>query len=298
MAQPLDAGRPPQRRRRRTFAARTLAAIPFAALVAIALLTASAPPAEAQLLRGRVLDGSTGFPLPLSSVWLLDADRDQIELAMADSLGRYFLTVPDSGRYFLVAERFGFFETETPLLEIAASRDYDLDLELRPEPIRMEGLEVTVRNEQVNRWIRAELGLMEDPAGLFGYRVLQGERLMEAKTRAKFDPTHTMRWLYIPVQHGRCVSINVYLRAESVSWLRGPRTSAFGGELSGTTSLSEIGARMDDDPDECNAGTLWLNDRRVPNEHIDRIDMATIGVVVTLPNMVRMYTYDFNWAFR
>ena len=28
------------------------------------------------------------------------------------------------------------------------------------------------------------------------------------------------------------------------------------------------------------------------------IDMTKIAVVVTLPNEVRMYTYDFNWAFR
>ena len=273
------------------------------AAFAITLLASTASPAAAQQIRGRALDSSTGFPVPLAGVWLLNAERDQLDLAMADSLGRYFLTVPDSGEYFLVAERYGFFETQTPLLGIAASRDYDLDLELRPEPIRVEGVEVTVRNERVNRWIQGELGLLEHPAGMFGYRVLQGSRLMEAKTRSKFDPTETMRWLYIPVQHGRCVSINRHLRASNVSWARGPRNQAFGGGMGGTTSREEIADRLVDAAEaeaggECNAGSLWLNDRRVPNEHIERINMTTIAVVVTLPNMVRLYTYDFNWAFR
>jgi hypothetical protein len=269
-------------------------------LSAVALLLALAAPAGAQQIRGRVLDSSNGMPVPLTGVWLLDGERGQVDLAMADSLGRYFLTVPDSGEYFIVAERFGYFETASPLLAIAGTRDYDLDLELRPEPLRVEGLDVTVRNEQVSSWVQGELGLLVPPQGIFGFRVLQGERLTEAKTRARFDPTETLRWLYIPVSHGRCVSINATPRAERIaSAVSGVGSPAFGeGAATGTVAREDLMPAPTSDPDACNGGSLWVNDRRVPNEHVDRLDMSRIAVVVTLPSMVRMYTYDFDWAFR
>ena len=266
----------------------------------LALAALCSVPAQAQQIRGRVLDSSNGMPVPLTGVWLLDGEREHVDLAMADSLGRYFLTVPDSGEYFIVAERFGYFETESPLLGISGIRDYDLDLELRPEPIRVEGVDVAVRNEQVSRWVQGELGLLVPPEALFGYRVLQGSRLAEAKARARFDPTETLRWLYIPVSHGRCVSINATPRAERIaSWMVGPRNDAFGdGASTGTVSREGVARAMSADSDECSGGGLWVNDRRVPNEHLDRVDLSTIAVMVTLPGMVRMYTYDFGWAFR
>jgi hypothetical protein len=41
-----------------------------------------------------------------------------------------------------------------------------------------------------------------------------------------------------------------------------------------------------------------VDDRVIPNELIDTVDMTSIAVVVTFPGWVRMYTYEFNWAFR
>ena len=52
------------------------------------------------------------------------------------------------------------------------------------------------------------------------------------------------------------------------------------------------------DGDGCGGTALWVNDRLVPNSLLDTVDMRSIAVVVTLPNLVRMYTYDFDWAFR
>lgn len=268
------------------------------ALVGCLALFSLTLPVDAQQIRGRVVDSSNGSPVQLAAVWLLDRDRGPIDLAMADSLGRYFLTVPDSGEYFIVGERFGYFETESPLLSIRDDRDYDLDLELRPEPIRVGGLDVAVRNEQVVDWLSLEYG--RNPAEFFGFRVLQGARLQEAKTRGKLNPTQTLRWLYIPVSHGRCVSINVVHQPESVSLMAGPRNRAFeaGSAPVGTVEREELSAIPDGEPAECDAGSLFVNDRRIPNEQIDHVDLTTIAVVVTLPNAVRMYTYDFDWAFR
>jgi hypothetical protein len=45
-------------------------------------------------------------------------------------------------------------------------------------------------------------------------------------------------------------------------------------------------------------GSLWVNDRSVPNEQLERVDLSSIAVIVALPGSVRMYTYDFDWSFR
>ncbi|NIP79950.1 MAG: hypothetical protein GWM90_12295, partial [Gemmatimonadetes bacterium] len=45
-------------------------------------------------------------------------------------------------------------------------------------------------------------------------------------------------------------------------------------------------------------GSLYVDDRKIPNEHIEDVDMSQVVVVVTLPGTVRMYTYEFEWSFR
>lgn len=260
-----------------------------------ACLLCAAAPADAQLLRGRVLDALNGGPVTMAAVHLLDRERSHVALAMADSLGRYHIEVPDSGEYILVAQRFGYFDLESPLFAVSGTRSYDLDLELRPEPVGLGAINVTVRNEQVVDWLRLEFGV--NPAGAFGFRIVQGAQLEEAKARGKLRPTETLRWLYVPVSHGSCVSINALPRARSVSLMTGPRVSSFGEPgvaPAGTVSPEE--PATDDGPSGC--GTLIVDDRVVPNELLDTIDLSRVAVIVTLPGSVRMYTYEFDWTLR
>jgi hypothetical protein len=256
-------------------------------------------PAGAQVVSGRVLDSTNGAPVSLVGVHLLDRQRDHVAITVADSLGRYFLTVPDSGEYFIVAQRYGYTDLESPLLAISNQRDYDLDLELRPEPIGLGGVTVTVRNEAVVEWLTREFGM--NPSEAYGFRLLQGARLEEAKARAKYEPTGTLRWLYVPISHGRCVSINALPQPQSVSWFRGDRSQAFPGPgtpQTGTRSREDGMPATGSGPDGRDCGTLMVDDRVIPNELIDTVDMSGIAVVVTLPGSVWMYTYEFNWAFR
>lgn len=270
-------------------------ALVVAVAVSLGLLRAS--DATAQTVRGTVLDASNGRPVALAGVYLLDRERNSLVVAVADSLGRYGLSVPDSGEYFLVAERFGYHDLESPLLAISDERDYGLDLELRPQPLGLEPLNVTVRNEQVIEWLTREFGV--NPTGAFGFRLLQGERLAEARTKGGNRPTETLRWLYIPVSHGLgCVAINATPRAATVGY-RGPRNQAFpapGTAQTGTRSMEQIRSDFERGPDTC--GSVFVNDQLLPNEQIETIDMSSIAAIVTLPGLVRMYTFDFDWSFR
>lgn len=264
--------------------------------VGVAAALVGPTPSSGQTVRGTVIDGSNDRPVPIAGIYLLDRDREAVSVAMADSLGRYVLSVPESGEYFLVAQRFGYQDMESPLLAISDSDDYTLELELRPEPLGLGKVTVTVRNEEAIDWLKRELGT--NPAALFGFRLLQGDRLTEAKVRARFKPTETLRWLYIPVSHGlECVAINSFPRAASVGY-RGPRRSALGSPGSAPSGTVSMGRLRDEFERRPRCGSLMVDDRTVPNEQIESIDMSSIAVVVTLPGMVRMYTYDFDWSFR
>lgn len=252
-------------------------------------------PATAQSIRGQVVDASNGEAVPMAGVYLADRERTPLVTTMADSAGFYVLDVPVDGEYVLMAERFGYLQVESPLFAVSAEGSYEMDFELQPEPLGLAPVTVTVRNEQLVDWLTLEMGI--NPVSVFGFRVLQGPRLQEAKLKGKNNPTETLRWLYIPVWHGgSCVSVNATPSAITVT-SRGRRRSQAptpGEAPSGTRSPD----RETESAEGRNCGSLFVNDRRVPNEHIEEVDMSQIAVVVTLPMTVRMYTYDFSWSFR
>lgn len=267
----------------------------FACTLAAVAALAAAPDVGGQVIQGTVVDANNGRGVALAGVYLLDRDRNAKQVAMADSLGRYYLEVPDSGEYILTATRFGYRDTESPLLAIGTDRTYSLDLELSPQPLGLGGITVTVQNDELINWLKRELG--GNPIQAFGFRVLQGERLAEAKAKGRGDVTNTLRWLYIPVSHrGDCVSINSVPRAVRGGYHVTSQSSfgQAGGTPSGTTSLDAAGSSSA----SSGCGRLLVNDRAVANDFLDRIDMSTIAVVVTFLGEVRMYTFDFDWSFR
>ncbi|MCH7533643.1 MAG: hypothetical protein IIB36_18045 [Gemmatimonadetes bacterium] len=67
--------------------------------------------------------------------------------------GRFALEVPESGEYFIRVERLGYQAMTSLLLQIGVDRDYDLGLVIRPEPIQLDELRVTVRSQEVCAWL-------------------------------------------------------------------------------------------------------------------------------------------------
>lgn len=248
------------------------------------LLLATAPSLSAQSISGRIVDAENEQPVGLTAVILLDAEREPLVMSAAGVDGRYRIEAPGAGEYYLVVERLGYFENETPLFAVQSEGEYGIDVEMRPEPIRLDPLQVTVRNEELEDFLTLEFG--RHPASLRGYRSIQGIRLEEAKLKAK-DNTDFLRWLYIPVSHGRRVCIG--------------RMATMGGGLPKRMQYERINARADaaDERDfsrQC--GALYLNGYRCRNEQIEEIPLDRIAVVVTLQGSVHLYTRDFDWTFR
>ena len=235
-------------------------------------------PASAQTVRGRVIDPSNERPVQLAAVALLDRDHGQVVVTLADSAGWFALDVPEAGEYYLFAHRLGYHETLSPLLAISDTLAYELDLELRPEPIGLDPITVTVRNEELLRWWQLRFGI--NPSEIPGFRVVQGERLDEAKRRAA-DNTGILRFLYIPITHGHDVCIGVSPRAVRGGWHRAPPV---------TPPAAVAGFQS--------CGKLYLNDEQVANDQIESIDMAAVTVIATYWGAVHLYTGDFDGSFR
>lgn len=210
----------------------------------------------AQEIRGRAADASTGMLIAFAEVALLDDDGLPVVAAIADAEGRFVLKAPASGEYYVAMRRLGYVAFRSPLIAVEDGATYDVELEVDPEPVPLRGLEVSVTNETAVNWLRREFG--SHPNALRGFRLIQGLRLEEAKSRSD-DNTEMLRWLYIPVSHGLRVCV----------------LSLF---------------------DTC--GQLYVDGRWTPNEHIDRIEMESVEAVVTVRGgaaRVYLFTSDFDW---
>jgi hypothetical protein len=255
------------------------------ASIVLLALAIRASCALGQQVEGRVYDAENGAPVGLAGVFLLDRDRDVVVRSLADVEGRFALKAPRGGEYILVAQRLGYFENETPLLALDEGGAYGVDFELRPEPIRLDPLRVSVRNADLEDYLSREIG--ENPNGVFGYRVIQGLVLEEAKARAE-DNTDLLRRLFVPVHHGREVCLG---------WGRfGPRSSPTA--LDGTVDPSWRPSSEGEPDTNFPCGRLYVNGYRCPAELLETLDPDLIGVVVTLGGDVHLYRRDFDWTFR
>lgn len=241
------------------------------AVTLLFVLGAAASSASAQQVQGRVYDAENGAPVGLAGIFVLDRDRDVVARSIADVEGRFLVEAPGGGEYILVVQRLGYFENETPLLALEVAGQYGVDFELRPEPIRLDPLEVSVANDRLEDYLTRELG--ENPNGILGYRVYQGVRLEEAKLAAE-DNTDFFRELFIEVQHG----------AEGVCL--GSTFIAMPERGSGQFGKRECGKYF------------YVDGYTCPAEHLESLDLDRIGVVVRLAGDVHLYTRDFDWTFR
>jgi len=248
-----------------------------AILLVTLLLLSVAPPLEAQEIRGRILDATNGAPVGMAGVFLLDSERNPVSRGASDIAGFYVIEAPGAGEYYLYVQRLGYFENESPLIAVSAEAQYALDIEMRPEPFRLDPIDVTVRNEELEHFLTLKWGV--NPKTIRGYRAIQGVRLQEAKLRA-VDNTDLLRWLYIPISHGIKVCVG-----SLGPGARGPLPWGLSNE-----QRAKAAGRP--------CGSLYLDDHRYQNEHIEEIDMDRIGVVVVVDGAVHLYTREFEWTMR
>lgn len=252
---------------------------------AVGLAMGLTPGVSAQTIRGRIVDEANGAPVPMAGVFLLAADREVVSSALSDEFGMYVLPVNQGGEYVLRVQRLGYFETESPLLEVSGEHPYTVDLSVRPEPIRIQGLEVEVQMERQNSWAKDRLRFMDprwgfgNPAEAYGFRLITGMRLEEAKLRSK-DSLDLLRWVYVPIYNsmdGMCVQMRP-------NFSRGGRGRAMGAH--------------DPPPAIPQCGGVFLDGQSLQPEHVGGIDFRTIHAVMIVGGTLYLMTVDFEQRFQ
>lgn len=132
----------------------------------------------AQTLTGRVLEDGREVPIAGAVVALVDRDDRRWIEAVSDSLGRFVLVPPRAGEYVVEAVRIGYETTRSPLFAIRVEGSVGVDLLMRPLPVGLEGIGVSVQRDGMqllapyghspaslgSRWIdRAEIEAMGTP---------------------------------------------------------------------------------------------------------------------------------------
>ena len=232
-------------------------------LFACALAGVAAAPLAGQSFTGLVVDENTGRGVPAVAVHLLDTRDDRVGSTLADESGRYRLEIPVAGEYKVMVDRFGYFETVSPLFAVTADRDYPLELSVRPEPIRVEGVDVRVRNERVEQWLT--LASAGSPWANPGFRMIQGERIEAAIAKSE-DGIAVMRWLHLPA-------------------------------FNSVRRFCVRGYRVED-----GCLHIYLDGRYLPSEHLELIDFEELVNVIVLPPylhlLTRRHTFDPFTPFR
>lgn len=100
--------------------------------LAALLLPASLP---GQTVRGRVVEVESGAPVPGAMVVLHDASGRRVAAVLADAAGRYRLSAPGAGTYWVRAERVGF--ANPAVVTVALAEGETVERELRSESRRV-----------------------------------------------------------------------------------------------------------------------------------------------------------------
>ena len=175
-------------------------------LVLIGAVLSLPQPAVGQTILGRVLDQVNEQPIGGAIVSLVTRSGEERVRALADSVGRFVITPPEAGEYVLVAARFGYYETRSPLIALGTEGEAPLEMMMSPQPLGIDGLEVSVEElaaEELNqlgltprqlgnRWIdreeidaipvKRDMGVILERTAQAGIRITRPENLVPGST--------------------------------------------------------------------------------------------------------------------
>ena len=120
----------------------TQRASPIATVLACVAL-APHPGAEAQVIRGVVVDSASHQPLPAVLVSLADSGNRNLQRFLTDENGEFKFLAPRPGRYSVRAERLGMRTGTVEGVDVAADRTVSLRITLSHLPITLRGLQAS-----------------------------------------------------------------------------------------------------------------------------------------------------------
>ena len=115
------------------------------ALATALLLAVAAQAANAQRLRGRLLDLSSEEPIPAGIVTLLSADGAALLNGVSDRQGYWTLDAPAPGSYYVAAARIGYQRWVSGPVALRTDDDWNSVFRLRRLPVMLDPVVVSAR---------------------------------------------------------------------------------------------------------------------------------------------------------
>ncbi len=114
-------------------------------VVALGLCLSCTWPLSAQVVRGRILEAGGDRPISMAEVSLLTKEAVEVNSALTGEDGRFQLSSPTSGRFYLYAEALGFLSDLEGSLTLTETDTVEVEVFLAPAPIPVEPLVVEAR---------------------------------------------------------------------------------------------------------------------------------------------------------
>jgi hypothetical protein len=108
----------------------------------ILLTTGLLAPLQGQVLRGRLLDLTTGRPLEGGVITLIPESGERMVTVVTAPDGSYVLRAPRPGRYFVEARRIGYRSWVDGPVELRDGDDWETEFHLPALPVELEPVEV------------------------------------------------------------------------------------------------------------------------------------------------------------
>jgi hypothetical protein len=118
------------------------------ALAAALAIPSLVTPATPQIIVGRAVDATSGAPVGVVEIVLLDTLDARHATVVSNLVGEFFIMVPSPGTYLLRASRLGHATARTGPIEIGEDEAVEVELRLDVRPLELEPLTVVVRRRE------------------------------------------------------------------------------------------------------------------------------------------------------
>jgi hypothetical protein len=133
---------------RRSFRARRLVQSGMPRLLAAVAVFVGVEAVQAQTIRGRVVDAATGDPIRQATV-AVQADGRTVAGSLTDDGGEFVIVIPEEGGYNIRASAPGYLARDLDGLLAEGADELSLeDIQLEPDPVALEGINVEVRRDR------------------------------------------------------------------------------------------------------------------------------------------------------
>lgn len=122
----------------------------------LAVLIFCLPPqhANAQTIRGHVLEGTSDLRMEGVEVVLLDSAGQAVRRRVSNGDGGFSISAPAAGRYRLRGERLGYAPTESEEFQVGAGEVLVVEFRMSIRPVDLNGLRVVARRPRESLWER------------------------------------------------------------------------------------------------------------------------------------------------